>query len=215
MTKIKYSVVTVPPAVEPIQRDELVKLDLKLSDDTIEDDLLDIYIQAAREYVEDITGRSLITQTRVVKLDYFPPAPYGALEVYFESPEPWWPTITLTHGRVQDDSVVIKYFDTDDVEQTLSTSEYWVDTHGDIARVIAKNTWPNTYCRPNAVTIEYVAGYGDAPGDVPAAIRRACLLMVGHFYENRQEVTPFNVKQIPAGVDTLLASYIINQYAGY
>lgn len=211
MNKVKYSVVTVPPAVEPIQRDELVKLDLKLSDDTIEDDLLDIYIQAAREYVEDRTGRSLITQTRVVKLDYFPPAMYP----YDTLPDTSWRGLTLTHGRVQEDSVVVKYYDTDGVEQTLDPSEYWVDTHSDIVRVIAKNTWPNTYCRPNSVSIEYLAGYGDAPEDIPAAIRRACLLMVGHFYENRQEVTPFNVKQIPAGVDALLAPYIINQYAGY
>lgn len=211
MTKVKYSVVTTAPAVEPIQRDELVKLDLKLSGDTIEDDLLDVYIQAAREYVEDRTGRSLITQTRLVKLDYFPPAPFPS--GYYEYT--WYQGITLTHGRVQEDSIVIKYYDTDDVEQTVDAADYWVDTHSDIARVVVKNAWPSTSCRPNAVSIEYVAGYGDDPADVPAALRRACLLMVGHFYENRQEVTPFNAKQIPAGVDSLLATYIITQYAGY
>src|SRR5688572_15583148 len=114
---VKYSIVTDGPDVEPIDRDDIGKLALKLDPGTTEDDLLDIWIQAAREIIEERTGRSFITQTRVIKLDYFPLCGY----------------IILSHGPVQEINS-IKYYDSDDVEQTLDDSEYWVDLHAPIPR---------------------------------------------------------------------------------
>ena len=197
MNKIMYSIVTTGPLVEPIDRDDIAKLDLKLLDETTEDDLLDILIQAAREWVEENTGRSLITQSRVIKFDYFPSI------------------IELTNGPVQADSVVVKYFDSDDIEQTLDSDDYWVDTHSQIARVVVKNSWPSTMCRPNAVSVEYDAGYGDSADDVPDALKKACLFMLGHFYENRQNVSPVNSSEVPEAAYPLIRPYIITQYAGY
>lgn len=55
-------------------------------------------------------------------------------------------------------------------------------------------------------TVRYRAGYAD--GAVPAPIRHAILLMVGHLYENRMAVTAAtNMGVMPMGVDALLSPY--------
>jgi uncharacterized phiE125 gp8 family phage protein len=194
---VKRSIVVTPPEAEPIGITDIAKLHLKL-DGTEEDLLLAIWIQAAREKIEERTGRSLITQGRQIKLDYFPCH------------------IELMNGPVQADSIVIKYFDEDEVEQTLSNTEYWVDTHSPIARIVVKNNWPSTKCMPNAVTIDYNAGYGDTADDVPGSLRSACLLRFGHFYENRQSVVlGTSANEVPLGEDDLIQPYIVNQDAFY
>jgi uncharacterized phiE125 gp8 family phage protein len=199
-SRVKRSVVITPPVVEPIDRDDIAKLDLKLDESDIEDDLLDIWIQAAREGIEEKTGRSLITQGRRIKLDYFPVCN----------------SIELTHGPVQADSIVVKYFDENDAEQTLASSEYWVDTDSIIARIVIKNYWPAIKCRPNAVSIDYDAGYGDAATDVPKALVSACLMRLAHLYENRQSVVIGSIAtDVPLGEDDLIGPYIVVQDAFY
>ncbi len=50
------------PAVEPISTSE-AKLHLKLDSDTTDDTLIAALITAAREIIENMTGRALINQT--------------------------------------------------------------------------------------------------------------------------------------------------------
>lgn len=55
-------------------------------------------------------------------------------------------------------------------------------------------------------TVRYRAGY--AADAVPAPIRHAILLMVGHLYENRMAVTAAtHMGAMPLGVDALLSPY--------
>lgn len=192
---IKYSVVTVGPSVEPVSLVE-AKLHLKV-DDTVDDTLIDIWRQSARELIEERTNRSLITQTRVLKLEHFPTCD----------------AIVLTNGPVQSVTTV-KYFDNDDTEQTMSSSDYWVDTHGNISRIVIKNSWPATKCRPSAVTVTYVAGYGATAATVPGPLKSAMLLLIGHFFENRQENTIAAAHALPEGVERLISTYVVNQDAG-
>jgi uncharacterized phiE125 gp8 family phage protein len=52
-----------------------------------------------------------------------------------------------------------------------------------------------------------VAGYGNDWPSVPAAIRQAMLLMVGHYYENREQVLleqRVRAIDVPRGVDDLM-----------
>jgi uncharacterized phiE125 gp8 family phage protein len=193
-SKIKYSRVTTGPEVEPVDRDTIVKSGLKLgAAELVEDEaLLDLLIQASREDIEEKTGRSLITQEREIKLDYFP---------CFES-------LYLTFGPVQSVEAV-KYYDSDEVEQTLDSDLYWVDTHSTIARIVIKNSWPATKTRPNAITVEYTAGYGDTAAEVPAPLRSAVLSGVGWYYENRDQPIPHEL------VDPLIWPYIVNQDVSY
>lgn len=63
--------------------------------------------------------------------------------------------------------------------------------------------------RPDAVRIDYEAGYGPEPGDVPAPVAHAVRLLVGHWYRNREEVivSQASPKELPMGVKALMAPF--------
>lgn len=159
------------PATEPISIDE-ARDHLRVSDDA-QDLVLESMIQAARQQVELLAGRALITQTWRLSLDAFP---VGAGK------------IELSKCPLGDtDAMVVKYVDTAGVTQTLASAAYQVDAESEPARLLPAygTSWPGTRDVPNAVTVEYVAGYGAASA-VPAALRAAMLLIIGDLYENRE-----------------------------
>jgi uncharacterized phiE125 gp8 family phage protein len=176
--------------VEPVTLDE-AKLHLRV-DTTDEDDLITALISAARETLESETNRSFVRREHVMKFDCFPTCI----------------SITLVRGDVDPDTIAIEYVDENEVEQTLNASEYWVDTHGSIARIVTRNTWPGTFAgRPNNVTITYDAGYIT----IPPGLKQALLLLIGHLYENRQAVANGNMSDIPLGLRYMVGPYIIIQ----
>ena len=75
--------------------------------------------------------------------------------------------------------VSVKYIDQDGVLKTLSSDAYVLDSASATAWLLpaAGVAWPETMASANAVRIDFVAGYGDAPGDVPEDIR---LWMIAH-----------------------------------
>lgn len=163
-------------------------------DDTAEDTLITTLTKTATEYVENRLNRKLITQTWEAYLNTFPPADAIVL--------PWAPLASITH---------LKYYDTNDTEQTYDSSNYYTDILAEPGRLVLKPTssgWPSTYERPNAITVRYVCGYGSSSTYVPELIREAIKLLISHFFENREAV---NVGQaivadipIPKAVDALL-----------
>lgn len=195
-----YSKVTEEPEKEPITL-VLAKQHLRVDDDN-EDELISLLIQVSREMAEKETNRSFITQERVVKLDYFPRC--GEIKIPF--------------GPVSEVSE-ITYFDEAEVEQTLDPSLYYVDLDSDIPRVVIKDYWPATFDKPNAVSITYTAGYGDNE-NVPGPIKSAMLLILGHLYENREQVITSNsggigAIVIPYGASVLLSQYVLEQTITY
>jgi uncharacterized phiE125 gp8 family phage protein len=197
---ILYSKVTTEPASEPITLSD-AKAHLHVDHDE-ENQLISLLLQSARETIEQRTNRSLITQTRTLKLDYFP---------QWITPDGWG-QITLPNGPVS--SVTsITYVDEAEDSQPLSASDYWVDTSSGIARIIVKTSWPATFTMPNAVTVVYVAGYG-AASSVPAALKSALLLVLGHLYENREQVGDIRY-ELPFGVDSLISPYVLEQSVKY
>lgn len=161
---------------------EELKLACKIDADT-EDVLVQGWLAAAKEIVER-SGRRLLTQTWKVTLDRFPCSR----------------TIVLPLFPVQSVSS-ITYYDASNTSQTLSSSNYLVDITGSKARIelLSTSTWPATYDRMAAVTITFVVGATKAP-DVPAVIRAALMLLVGHFYANRETVRVGNIaSEIPLG----------------
>ena len=66
-------------------------------------------------------------------------------------------------------------------------------------------SWPADTLRPtNGVCITFVAGYGSAASAVPATACYAILLLMGHYYENREAASSTQVYQAPLSVDALL-----------
>lgn len=195
-----YSNVTTEPATEPISLAEAkTHLRVDLSDDN---DLITLLIQVAREAVENRTGRSLIEQTRTLKLDYFPCSS----------------KIILPHGPVTS-ITSITYYDSTETPVILSSGDYWTDFTSGIPYVKIKNSWPSTFDMPNAVTIVYVAGYGDSSTSVPAQLRQAMFLILGHLYQNRESVIVstqgVGAIEIPYGAEALMAPYVLENSVFY
>jgi uncharacterized phiE125 gp8 family phage protein len=194
--RIKKSRVTIGPSVEPITLAQ-AKVQCKLDPDyDDEDEALQIYIQAARELVEEITGRSLITQTRVLRFDTFP--------LCYE--------ISLDYGRLIEVET-LEYYNDSETLTTLSSSAYWTDTHSEIPRIRVKESWPSTYDRPNAVVITYTAGYGDEPSNIPGPLIEAVKRIVASMYEHRGDEKGFDI--IPDTAMALIQPYIITSDANY
>lgn len=213
--QIGYSKVLSAPKSEPISLDE-AKLHLRV-DHSDEDELINILIQAAIELAELHTNRSFITQTRQMKLDAFPsyygrPTHYnGCIGVIYLQNSP---LISLSGVDADSNALGITYYDQNEAVQTLSTSDYWVDSSSGIPRLVVKNSWPSTFTMPNAVTITYTAGYGGSTA-VPAQIKQALFLMIGHLYEHRESVSVEQMYEIPMGAKMLLGNYVVEQSVLY
>lgn len=192
---IIYSKVTTAPSAEPVTSTE-AKLHLKV-DHTTDDTLITILIQAAREAVEQHTNRSLITQTRTIKMDTFPISD----------------TISLPNGPLSSVTSV-KYYDTSEVQQTLSSTLYWTDSTSNIPRIVVKTSWPAIYDMPNAVEIVYITGYGASGSSVPQPLKQAILLIIGHLYENREQVGDIKY-ELPFGASVLMSPYVLEQSVVY
>lgn len=131
----------------------------------------DFIIPPARERAELATDRQLLTATWRLTLPRFP---CGA--------------ILLPKGAIQ--SVTeIAYVDPAGADQVLDPAAYRLHEDREPAEIEPVDYWPTTRPRRrDAVAVTFVAGYGDDPADVPAELRSAMLLVMGHLYQNRQEV---------------------------
>jgi uncharacterized phiE125 gp8 family phage protein len=145
---------------------------LTLDGDTTEDALISGLITAAREYCEGFTRRSMATQTIKAYADAFPCVDY------IELPRPPLQSVTS-----------VKYKDSAGTETTMTaTTDYLVDTDSDVGRIVLPygGTWPSATLYPmNPITVEYVAGY-NASNPIPETLKLAMLLLIGHWYNNRE-----------------------------
>lgn len=153
----------------------------------------DVYIaglvQTAIKNVEHRTGFKLMSQTVEMRLNGFPSRK----------------TLSLETGKVTAVTSV-KYDDTDDTEQTWAGTNYWEDLLSKEASITHKSTvWPNTERgKPSSVRIRFVAGWTDHH-DIPDHFKTAIKLLVGTWYNNREEViTGTIVTTLPVGVDAIL-----------
>jgi uncharacterized phiE125 gp8 family phage protein len=141
---------------------------------TAEDTLLAVDIVTAREHVEDITHRTLLTQTWEYYLQSFP------FDKNF---------ILIPFGNLQE-IVSVKYKDSEGTETTLiENTDYIVEKNGDgCGRVMLpyNGYWPSDALYPsNPITIQFVCGWLSA-ADIPNKIKQAMLLICGDLYENRE-----------------------------
>lgn len=101
------------------------------------------------------------------------------------------------------DIVSVKYDDASNVEQTLDPTAYRLDRTGTL-QCPFNGSWPSVSGERGSVRVTYRAG----SDDVPAPIRQAMLLMIGHWYENRMAVSAgVSMDELPFGVSALLMPY--------
>ena len=205
-----------PPSEEPVSIDE-VRAHLRLEDgDDTENTLLLGLIKAARRRVEVILRRQIVTATYDLFLDEFPNRFWRA--------DHWGPGeatprqgddlggILGTHAIViprppLQSITSVSYLDNDGNSQVIDSSDYDVDTNSEPSRIVPRPefAWPVPGIFPNAVTVRFMAGYGDA-SSVPEEIKLAIKFLVHHWYENRSETTNVRLEQTPVGVASILDS---------
>lgn len=208
------------PAVEPVTLNE-AKAHLRIT--TYDQDaLISSLITAARRLCEQHTRRCFITQTiketferfpfmgfaadRLLPISSFQPQTAGVMKPIAVSQQ--YGGIYLMRAPVQS-ITSITYYDANNNLTTMSASAYYaqLDPQGAVIVPGYNTWWPAARLFPESVSITYVAGYGSTGDAVPATIRQAILLLVGQWYENRENANvaaQFN--QMPMAVDALLAT---------
>jgi uncharacterized phiE125 gp8 family phage protein len=188
MLSPQYALVRVTaPTTSPISLAEAkAQMRVEGSDD---DTIIQRYIDAAISFVDvqGALGRAMMTQT------------WGQ----WLSPNPG--TVLLLLGPVQSVSA-IKYYDTDGALQTATLADF--DVFGTPNRITVSpksgKAWPTTQTRDDAIKIEYVVGYGSSPVNVPQTIRHALMMLVAHWYENRETTSEKQMLDLPYGFTDMI-----------
>ena len=180
---IQYSIVTEQPDSEPVTLQE-AKIHLEYTG-TAKNNYITTLISVARYLCEAYSGLSFVTQTRRVKLDYFPCTKYDVVnqKIYIELP----------YGPVQSVES-FTYEKDDDTTVTLTEgTDFLLDAHSRIARVYpigddgTIDSWPSDLKNiPHPITIEYNAGYDDVSGEpLPTQAKTAILMYLTKYFEGR------------------------------
>jgi len=155
-----------PPATEPVSLAE-AKLFLRVEHDT-DDTLISALITAARQAVEEFTGRALVTQ---------------GWELFVERPGR---SLALARPPLQAVTAV-EVVAADGTAVPVAEETYVVDSYSEPGRVLLRQgqCWP-LMAGSLGLRVAFEAGYDDAAADVPAVYGQAMLLMVGHWYGQRE-----------------------------
>lgn len=191
LSQIGRYIMTSAPTETAIEISD-VRTHLKITA-TTEDGYLGNLINVATEMIQNYTSQILMTQTQELHLPYF----LNRIDINR------CPVSRVNH---------IKYYDTNNVLQTLSDSNYNANVglndsldQSPISTSIipVKNfSYPETYPRMDAVQIRFEAGADGGP-NVPMAIKQSMLLIIGQLYLNRTDM----VYKMP-----VLSEYLLNPY---
>lgn len=184
-------VLTTPPAVEPITLAE-ARSHLRL-DTSGEDTLVSSLIVTSRLHIETVLGIGLITQGWTWLLDAWPDLAVLRL--------PMRPVQSIGSIRVYADDGSIT---------SLAADSYLLDGYGAPARLVRRRgrMWPMPGRSANGIEIAFVAGFGAQASAVPEDIRHALLLLVAHWYANREPMELGSpAVAIPDDISRLLKPY--------
>ena len=208
-----------PPEFEPISLEQ-ARLHLRVDaypgspDSHPDDDLIMRAIQAARERAEQITRRALVEQgIRLSASGWYPDRWPGSGARGIDLLKP--PLISVDQ---------VSYYDSENVLQTVSSSDYFVEDSHPVARLrwARDFDYPDLYDRADAVRIDYTAGYqslsspaliqADAANAIPASIINAMLLLIGDMYEYREKTVVGTIVAVTTAADNLLESYRVHNF---
>lgn len=151
-------------------------------DHTEDDYLLNDLIRTATNILEEYLDKTFITNQYTVQYEVEPRF-IDAL---------WLPKEPL---QSIDE---FRYYNDDNTFNIWPSSEYYVDTR--TSRIVANDGFvmPSADRQFIAYEVDYVAGYGDTPTDIPESIRTAIRQYVAMLYENREvgSVIPDVVKHM-------------------
>lgn len=196
--------VIVPPPFQPVTLAEVyshLRLDPEGSPATHpDDDMLSRHIRTATAEVERMTHRALVQQTlRMVRPSF--PAQGIALR----------PPVQRIDA--------VRYYDGDNNLQTVTPESYFLSDDAQL-RFVTGFSAPVVYDRPDALRIDYVAGYPtdgspatqqeDYAGNVPSMVKDAILLGVQLLYD---PLTPEQRDAVVRARAALLSSLVVHVLA--
>ena len=176
-----------------------------------EDDLLAALISTAREIVENFTNLALISQAWKYTAHRWPERSHGYFRNYRYADD--WRIIELCPSpliAVQS----VKYYPADGTAQTdLDPAKYVVVTAARPGSAVLAygESWPALYDRPDAIEVNFTAGYAGV-AEIPAALINALKLVLSYLYDNRGAVATNSPAElmdaIPAAKHLLISQRI-------
>jgi uncharacterized phiE125 gp8 family phage protein len=156
-----------------------------------DEDFLTGALQSAEDYVERYLECTIASAEWRLTLDSFPP---------LNGPQliPLWPIRTVTEIAYTDPAGATILLPLNQIVQPIGNDRYHL-------RLKSGLCWPTTSCDPNSVRIEFTAGW-ITQSAIPGTLNRAIMMLVSHWYENREAVLTGTVsKEIELGVGSMLA----------
>lgn len=177
------------PTVEPVSVEDAMA---HCRADSADQTYVEALIPVARQMAEKYTERALAVATYELRLDDF------ASEIPLIAP-------------VQSVESV-KYIDSDGVEQTVDADVYTLDDNPDASfiRLAYGKSWPAPRVEANAVRVQFVSGYTvESPNThpLPKPLYQAMLMIIGHLYTNRQDVSDKQAYEVPLASSHLMTPY--------
>lgn len=192
-----YGLRTVSSSESPQAIDlALVRRHLSLHGNTGDDLYLTSLVVAAMESAAEETHRQILTATLELALDQFPRDGQP-----IKLPRPRWQS-----------TLYVKYYGADGELATWDPANYTTAGGKEPAEIwpATGKTWPATQDRPSSVLVGYVAGYGDDQAAVPTLLKHGMLLLVGHWFANREAViTGAAATELPRGVRDIFEKFAI------
>jgi uncharacterized phiE125 gp8 family phage protein len=107
--------------------------------------------------------------------------------------------------------VSVTYRDANDVDQPITGLRYDLDESPLRIWPARDTAWPIVWREPGAVKVTFECGFAELPQD----LRWAILLLVGHYYEDREAISTDQkgLAEIPLGVSSILERYRVGRVA--
>lgn len=156
-----------------------------------EDATIAMMIEAATSKIEKACDRLLITRACRYTADSFGKA------------------VAIPVRPIVAGGVVVKYYDAAGDLQTLDSGSWRLVDRLERPRIVPAPgaSFPTTWELPGAVVVEFSAGYGDGPADVPADLRIAVLKTVRDMWSFRGDMATAEVIELPEGVQAIIDDY--------
>jgi uncharacterized phiE125 gp8 family phage protein len=160
---------------------------------------LEMLIRTAGEWVEDVCHLVLITTEFDAVYESFPD---GDLKI------PAYPVASV---------ISLQYFDEDGVSNTISNYQTQLVQTPCFLRPAPNDEWPRTQeNRIDAVKLNFTAGYGAGPDQIPQKVKHLMRLLVAHWFKNKEAVVTGTIsKEIELAADNLMKLVRVNEFVEF
>ena len=199
------------PTIEPLSESE-IRAYCRVQDDTDLDILL-MMGKTARQFCEEFTNRTLLTQTLHLFLDAIEDLNNPLWEGMRTGPylNYYKNYIVLPKGPVQSVTSVHTFDDADN-STLMASSRYFVDTSRDPARITLRTgeTFPTALRVANAIKVIYKVGYTNV-SLIPEPLKLGMLMHVAYMYDQRGDMKDYQqTLAMPPMIQKLYAPYVIH-----